>query len=264
MDLKLKILKIYEKNKFSANDKEIFLEFRSLLNKGEIRAANKEDGRWVTNNWVKKGIIAGFKMGNIVRYGNFYDKDTFPLQDIAGKKNVRFVPGGSAIREGSFIGNDVILMPPMYINVGAFVDSGSMIDSHALVGTCAQVGKNVHLSAASQLGGVLEPISSNPVIIEDNVFIGGNCGIYEGIIVEENAIIAAGVTITAGTPIFDAVNNKFLCKVNNITIIPKKAVVVPGSRKFKNNPDFSVYCPIIIKYRDKMTDRSVLLEELLR
>ena len=175
------------------------------------------------------------------------------------------VPGGSSIREGAHIGENVILMPPMYINVGAYIDDGSMIDSHALVGTCAQVGKNVHLSAASQLGGVLEPIGANPVIVEDNVFIGGNCGIYDGVIIEQNAIIAAGVIITGSTPVFDSVNNHFLTKDENDSLhIPQEAVVVPGTRKMKNNNDFSIYCPIIIKYRDEKSNIAVTLEDALR
>ncbi len=265
MSLKSRIIELYSKTEFSENDKKLFLEFRNGLNSGVIRAAEKINGKWITNDWVKKGILAGFKMGKIVQLGSFMDKDTYPVQDLTNRKNVRIVPGGSSIREGAHIGENVIMMPPMYINVGAFIDDGSMIDSHALVGTCAQIGRNVHLSAASQIGGVLEPISANPVIIEDNVFIGGNCGIYEGVIIEQNAIIAAGVTITGGTPTFDAVNNKFLKKdENNSLHIPVNAVVVPGSRKLKSNNDFSIYCPIIIKYRDEKSDRSVVLEEALR
>ena len=265
MSFKTQIIELYNRTEFSENDKELFLEFRNGLNSGEIRAAEKIDGKWITNNWVKKGILAGFKIGKIVKSGSFMDKDTYPVQDLTTRDNIRIVPGGSSIREGAHIGKSVIMMPPMYINVGAFIDDGSMIDSHALVGTCAQIGKNVHLSAASQIGGVLEPISANPVIIEDNVFIGGNCGIYEGVIIEQNAIIAAGVTITGGTPVFDSVNNRFLTKdENNSLHIPEGAVVVPGSRKMKSNEDFSIYCPIIIKYRDEKSDRSVILEEALR
>jgi len=265
MSLKSKILELYNKVQFTKNDKNLFFEFRNELKTGEIRAAEKIDGKWITNDWVKKGILAGFKMGAVVQQGNFMDKDTYPIQDITNRKNVRFVPGGSSIREGAYIGKNVVMMPPMYINVGAYVDDGSMIDSHALVGACAQVGKNVHLSAASQLGGVLEPISANPVIIEDNVFIGGNCGIYEGVIIEQNAIIAAGVIITSGTPVFDSVNNQFITKDENGSLhIPQGAVVIPGSRRMKSNEKFSIYCPIIIKYRDEKSDRSVTLEDALR
>ncbi len=265
MSLKSQILELYNKIEFSDIDKKLFLEFRNGLNTGEIRAAEKIDGKWTTNLWVKKGILAGFKMGKIVQLGTFMDKDTYPVQNITNRKNLRMVPGGSSIREGAHIGENVIMMPPMYINVGAYIDDGSMIDSHALVGTCAQVGKNVHLSAASQLGGVLEPLGANPIIIEDNVFIGGNCGIYEGVIIEENAIIAAGVTITGSTPVFDAVNDHFLTKDENGSLhIPQGAVVISGTRKMESNNDFSIYCPIIIKYRDEKSDRSVTLEDTLR
>jgi len=265
MSLKSQILELYDKTEFNEEDRSLFIEFRTGLNSGEIRAAEKINGNWITNDWVKKGILAGFKMGSIIQLGNFLDKDTYPAQNITDRKDIRLVPGGSSIREGSHLGKGVIMMPPMYINVGAYIDDGSMIDSHALVGTCAQVGKNVHLSAASQLGGVLEPISANPVIIEDDVFIGGNCGIYEGVIIEQNAIIAAGVIITSGTPVFDAVSDQFLKKDDNGTLrIPERAVVVPGSRKLKSNDEFSVYCPIIIKYRDAKSDRSVILENILR
>ena len=265
MSLKSQILELYNKIEFTEDDKNLFIKFRNGLNSGEIRSAEKINDKWITNDWVKKGILAGFKMGTVVQLGTFMDNDTYPVQDITNRKNVRLVPGGSSIREGAHIGENVIMMPPMYINVGAYVDDGAMIDSHALVGACAQVGKNVHLSAASQLGGVLEPISTNPVIIEDNVFIGGNCGIYEGVIIEQNAIIAAGVIITAGTPVFDAVNDQFLTKDENGSLhIPQGAVVIPGSRKMKSNEEFSIYCPIIIKYRDEKSDRSVTLEDALR
>ncbi|MEA2097128.1 MAG: 2,3,4,5-tetrahydropyridine-2,6-dicarboxylate N-succinyltransferase [Candidatus Cloacimonadota bacterium] len=265
MSLKSKILELYNIMEFTKNDKDLFLKFRNGLNSGEIRAAEKINGIWITNDWVKKGILVGFKIGAVVQQGNFTDKDTYPIQDITNRKNVRLVPGGSSIREGAYIGENVVMMPPMYINVGAYVDDGAMIDSHALVGACAQVGKNVHLSAASQLGGVLEPIGANPVIIEDNVFIGGNCGIYEGVIVKQNAIIAAGVIITAGTPVFDSINNHFLTKDENGSLhIPQGAVVIPGTRKMKSNDNFSLYCPIIIKYRDEKSDKSVTLEDTLR
>jgi len=263
--MKAEIIKLFNKNSFTKYDKELFLQFRNALNSGEIRAAEKLDGKWITNDWVKKGILVGFKMGKIVKLGEFLDKETYPKQDLSQRKNIRLVPGGSSVREGAYIGNNVIMMPPMYVNVGAYVDEGSMIDSHALVGTCAQIGKNVHLSAASQIGGVLEPISASPVIIEDNVFIGGNCGIYEGVVIERNAIIAAGVIITSGTPVFDATRDKYISKEKKDALrIPANAIVVAGSRKLKSNKNFSVYCPIIIKYRDNKSDRSVILEDILR
>ena len=265
MNLKEKILELWKKDKFTKADRAIFEEFKHDLNEGKIRAAEKIDGKWIVNTWVKKGILIGFKMGKIVPLGYFWDKDTFPVQDLSAKINVRIVPGGSSVRDGVFIGKNVVMMPPMYVNVGAYVDDGTMIDSHALVGSCAQVGKNVHLSAASQLGGVLEQIGANPVIIEDDVFIGGNCGIYEGVIVERKAIIAAGVILTAGTPVYDSVNKCFIKKdTNKPLIIPERAVVVSGSRPLKSNPEFSIYCPIIIKYRDEKSEISITLEEALR
>lgn len=270
MNLKNKILKLWEKDKFSNADRKIFEEFKQELNNGKIRAAGKIEGKWIVNTWVKKGILIGFRMGKIVKMPvskikYFVDKDTFPTRDFAPSENIRIVPGGSSVRDGVFIGKNVVMMPPMYVNVGAYVDDGAMIDSHALVGSCAHVGKNVHLSAASQLGGVLEPIGANPVIIEDDVFIGGNCGIYEGVIVEREAIIAAGVIITAGTPVYDSVNKCFIKKdKNNPLIIPERAVVVSGSRPLKSNPEFSIYCPIIIKYRDEKSETSITLEEALR
>ncbi|MCD4796650.1 MAG: 2,3,4,5-tetrahydropyridine-2,6-dicarboxylate N-succinyltransferase [Candidatus Cloacimonetes bacterium] len=265
MRLKKYIIELFDKQQFSTSDFATFNEFKIALNSGDIRAAEFIDGEWRTNDWVKKGILAGFRMGKIIKMGAFKDKDTFPIQDFINRNDIRLVPGGSSVRDGAYIGRNVVMMPPMYINVGAYVDEGTMIDSHALVGTCAQVGKNVHLSAASQLGGVLEPIGANPVIIEDNVFIGGNCGIYEGVIVKTKAIIAAGVILTSGTPVYDAVNDCFLeRKEGKSVMIPERAVVVAGSRPLKANPKFSIYCPIIIKYRDEKSDRSVTMEEELR
>ncbi|MCD4650728.1 MAG: 2,3,4,5-tetrahydropyridine-2,6-dicarboxylate N-succinyltransferase [Candidatus Cloacimonetes bacterium] len=257
-----------EKKDWSQANLELFFEFREGLSRGKYRAAVRENGVWKTQQWVKKGILLGFRMGTIVEmpYSNskiFLDKSTFPERQLSLTDKVRIVPGGSSVREGAYVGSSVILMPPMYINVGAYVDDGSMIDSHALVGTCAQVGKHVHLSAGSMLGGVLEPMGANPVIVEDNVFIGGNCGLYEGVIVRQSAIIAAGVVITSGTPVYDAVNKCYLIKSPAFEI-PANAVVVSGSRPLKSNPEFSVYCPIIIKYRDEKTETSVVLEECLR
>jgi len=270
MDLKQKIIELFEKENISEADRQIFEEFKANLNLGKIRAAEKKEGKWIVNEWVKKGILVGFKMGKIIKMPvskmkYFLDKDTFPTRDFFLEDNIRIVPGGSAVRDGAFIGKNVVMMPPMYVNTGAYIDEGTMIDSHALVGSCAQVGKRVHLSAAAQLGGVLEPIGANPVIIEDDVFIGGNCGIYEGVIIKRKAIIAPGTIITAGTPVFDAVKNEFLPKEKRkAVVIPENAVVVSGSRPLKTNPQFSVYCPIIIKYRDEKSDSSVVLEDALR
>jgi 2,3,4,5-tetrahydropyridine-2-carboxylate N-succinyltransferase len=262
IDLKTKILEFWQKEDFSTTDRELFDEFLASLENGTIRAAEKIDGSWQVNSWVKKGILTGFKIGKNIEIGKYFrDKDTYPIQNLQFRDDVRLVPGGSAVRRGSFIGKNVILMPPVYVNTGAYVDSGSMLDSHALVGSCAQVGKNVHLSAAAQLGGVLEPISAKPVIIEDNVFIGGNCGIYEGVEVHEYAVLAAGVIITASTKIYDSTKKEFLPQNG---YVPAKAVVVPGSRPLHGHNGFSTYCPIIIKYRDEKTSSSVALENSLR
>ncbi|MCF7913267.1 MAG: 2,3,4,5-tetrahydropyridine-2,6-dicarboxylate N-succinyltransferase [Candidatus Cloacimonetes bacterium] len=249
---------------------KIFPDFLTGLEDGSIRSARKTEAGWITNTWVKKGILLGFKLGTIIEYKisdtkSFLDKSTFPERSFTTADNIRIVPGGSSVRRGAHIGKSVIMMPPMYVNVGAFIDDGSLIDSHALVGTCCQVGKNVHISAATQLGGVIEPIGANPVIIEDNVFIGGNCGIYEGVIIRENAIIAAGVIITAGTPVYDAVKGEFLPKqTGKPVIIPSGAVIISGTRKLTDHPDFAAYCPIIIKYRDTKSNSSVELEEFIR
>ena len=270
MDLKDYILTLWDKDSFTESDKKIFNEFKQALNTGQVRAAEKVHQEWKVNEWVKKGILIGFKMGKIVKMpvsnnSYFLDKETYPTRSFDVSDSIRIVPGGSSIRDGAYIGKNVVMMPPMYVNVGAYIDDGSMIDSHALVGSCAQVGKNVHLSAASQLGGVIEPIGARPVIIEDDVFIGGNCGLYEGVIVKSQAIIAAGVIITTGTPVYDAVNSRFLDKEpGKPVIIPERAVVVPGSRPLKSNKEFSLYCPIIVKYRDTKSETSVTLENLVR
>lgn len=252
---------------------DFFSEFRTALEKGELRAAEKKVNEWKVNEWVKESIMLGFKIGVLVEIKSgifsFYDKDTLPLQNISLQNKIRIVPGGTSIRSGSYVAEGTILMPPAYINIGAYVDSGCMIDSHALVGSCAQVGKNVHLSAASQIGGVLEPIGALPVIVEDNVFIGGNCGIYEGTIIKQNAVIGTGVILNASTPVFDNTTGEFIKKTGDKTLtIPENAVVIAGSRpitsgKGKEN-GIHLYCPVIIKYRDNKTNSSVTLEELLR
>jgi 2,3,4,5-tetrahydropyridine-2,6-dicarboxylate N-succinyltransferase len=271
MDLQKQIEKIFEKTQNYTNEEiTIFHEFKMQLNDGKIRACEKVKEDWLVNTWIKKGILIGFRMGILTEmngdhYQKFFDKDTFPLKKFRIDDKVRIVPGGTSIRDACYIAPGVTIMPPAYVNAGAYIDEGCMIDSHALVGSCAQVGKNVHLSAAAILGGVLEPIGNNPVIIEDNVFIGGNTGLYEGVIVKEGAIIAAGTIITAGTPVYDAVNKKYLSKsVGKAVIIPSYAVVVPGSRELASHPGFHAYCPIIIKYRDAKSDRSVELEMDLR
>lgn len=249
-------------------------KFIGLLNSGDIRAAEPIGGDWKINTWVKQGILLLFKYGknidqSINKSFNFFDKHTLPLKPMDLSDGVRLVPGGSAIRTGSYVSPSVICMPPMYINIGAYVDSGSLIDSHALVGTCAQVGKNVHISAAAQIGGVLEPIGSRPVIIEDNAMIGGNCGVYEGVMVKRNAVLGSGVILTASTPLYDLVNETVIkSSSESPLVVPEGAVVVAGSRKIKGDfaAEFglSLYSPIIVKYRDEKTSARTALEDYLR
>jgi len=253
----------------------VFDEFKRTLNRGEVRAASRDQGgRWVTHQWVKQGILLGFRLGAIKDYSindnfRFFDKDTYPLKQLRETDGVRVVPGGSSVRDGAFLGHGVTIMPPAYINVGAFVDNGTMIDSHALVGSCAQVGKRCHISAAAQIGGVLEPVGALPVIIEDEVLVGGNCGVYEGAIVRERAILASGVILTGSTPVYDAVRGEVYRRGESGPLeIPAGAVVVPGSRAITVGPakdwGLSVYTPIIVKYRDEKTEASVKLEDFLR
>ena len=259
---------------FTADHYALFDEFKAQLNTGEARAAEKVDGAWKVNFWVKQGILLGFRLGRIENFslGNqfrFFDKHTYPLKRITADDGIRIVPGGSSIRDGCFIGRGVTCMPPMFVNAGAYVDDNTMIDSHALVGSCAQVGKRVHISAAAQIGGVLEPIGSLPVIIEDDVLIGGNCGVYEGAIIRERAVLAAGTIITGGTPVYDLVNDTYYRKTEEAALeIPAGAVVVAGTRAVTKGRGaelgLSVYTPIIVKYRDEKTDASVKLEDFLR
>jgi 2,3,4,5-tetrahydropyridine-2-carboxylate N-succinyltransferase len=251
-----------------------FRRLMAALNAGTVRAAEKRaDGTWQANAWVKRGILLGFQLGRIARTDSgpfpFYDKDTFPLRAVGSADGIRIVPGGSAIRDGCFIGSAVVCMPPMYINVGAYVGDGTMVDSHALVGSCAQIGRRVHLSAAAQIGGVLEPAGALPVIIEDEVLIGGNCGIYEGTIVRERAVLAPGTLLSGGTAVFDLVRDRIYRRDGEQPLeIPAGAVVVPGARPVTSGPGkaagISLYAPVIVKYRDEKTETSVRLEELLR
>lgn len=251
-----------------------FEEFRAALTAGSIRAAEKVDGIWRTNAWVKKGILLGFRIGVLVESGEpnvlrFVDKDTYPLRKFTVEDRVRVVPGGSSVRAGAYVAPSVVCMPPMYINVGAYVDEGSMVDSHALVGSCAQVGKRVHLSAAAQIGGVLEPINASPVIIEDDVLVGGNCGVYEGTQVGARAVLGAGVILTRSTPLFDLAHGTIHRSGETGPLrVPDGAVVVPGSRAINKGKaadwGLSLYTPVIVKYRDERTDRGVELEDILR
>jgi 2,3,4,5-tetrahydropyridine-2-carboxylate N-succinyltransferase len=254
-------------------DIERFHETIAGLESGKVRVAEKVDGEWKVNSWVKEVILSGFRLGKLADMSQgqfpFFDKDTMPVRRFTAENGVRIVPGGSSVRSGAYLAPSVIMMPPAYVNVGAYVDEGTMIDSHALVGSCAQVGKHVHLSAASQLGGVLEPVGALPVIIEDNVFIGGNCGIYEGTIVKENAVIGTGVVINASTAIYDAVNGGYIrANENGQIVVPAGAVVVAGSRPVTKGPGseqgIHLYCPVIVKYRDDKTSGSITLEDMLR
>jgi 2,3,4,5-tetrahydropyridine-2,6-dicarboxylate N-succinyltransferase len=253
---------------------QLFNEFKFFLNRGEVRAAEKINGEWQPHPWVKKGILLGFRLGlvedfSINTHFRFFDRNTFPLKKFGVNDGVRVVPGGSSIRDGAFIGKGVVCMPPMFVNVGAHVDDGTLIDSHVLVGSCAQIGRRVHLSAGAQIGGVLEPVGALPVIIEDDVFIGGNCGIYEGAIVKHRAVIGAGVILTGSVQVYDAVKETvYRRRANSPLAIPENAVVVPGSRPLPGtwgrSEGLSVTTPIIVKYRDEKTDAATALEAALR
>lgn len=278
MSIEKDINKLFEKSKFSAAENKkaesVFKELIKLLNSGKVRSAEKVNSEWKANGWVKKGILLGFRIGklkdiSINKNFKYFDKHTLKLKAIKLSDGIREVPGGSSIRDGCYVGKGVICMPPMYINIGAYVDDGSLIDSHALVGSCAQLGKNIHLSAAAQIGGVLEPINSVPVIIEDDVMIGGNAGIYEGTIVSRRAVIGAGCVITGSTPVYDSVKGTIYKKTKEQPlVIPENAVVVAGSRPLKSqygiDNNLSIYTPVIIKYRDERTDAATALEESLR
>ena len=254
--------------------RQIFLDFRDELTQGKIRAAEKISGQWTVNVWVKRGILLGFRLGELSEMAqdsslSFVDKDTFPARRFTVRDRVRVVPGGSSVRLGAYVAPTVICMPPMFINVGAYVDEGTMVDSHALVGSCAQIGKHVHLSAAAQIGGVLEPVNAAPVVIEDDVLVGGNCGVYEGTLVRARAVLGAGTILTRSTPLYDIVRNEIYRATEDKPLeVPENAVVVPGSRAIKKGQaaewNLSLYTPVIVKYRDEKTDRGIELEEWLR
>jgi 2,3,4,5-tetrahydropyridine-2,6-dicarboxylate N-succinyltransferase len=257
---------------------QLFDAFKQALNHGEARAAEPDASAptgWRANGWVKKGILAGFRMGAVAELPSgaggqrFFDRATFPVREIQMGDLVRVVPGGSSIRDGAFIGKGVICMPPMFINVGAYVASGTMIDSHALVGSCAQVGKNCHISAAAQLGGVLEPVGALPVIIEDEVMVGGNCGVYEGTVVKKGAVLGSGTLLNRSTPVYDLVKDAlYTAKGDDPLVIPEGAIVVPGARAVSQPAGqkwgLSLYAAVIVKYRDEKTESRVQLEDLLR
>src|SRR5882724_508295 len=262
-------------SEFTAADRAVFDEFKAQLNRGEIRAAERQpDLTWSVNTWVKQGILLGFRMGQLIDMSlspplRFFDKDTYAVRPTTVADNVRIVPGGSSIRDGAYVAPGVVCMPPMYVNVGAYVDEGSMIDSHALVGSCAQIGKRVHLSAAAQIGGVLEPVGALPVIIEDETLVGGGCGVYEGTLVRERAVLAPGTILTGSTPVYDLVRDQVYRRDGDRPLeIPAGAVVVPGARGAPGAAaarwGISLYAPVIVKYRDEKTDAATLLEEYLR
>jgi 2,3,4,5-tetrahydropyridine-2-carboxylate N-succinyltransferase len=258
--------------------RSIFAELRAALSQGSVRAAEPDPafpGGWRVNAWVKQGILIGFRFGRVVDssadHGRwpFFDKDTLPLKPLGVDAGVRIVPGGSTVRDGAFIGQKVICMPPMYINIGAYVGDETLVDSHALVGSCAQIGRRVHLSAAAQIGGVLEPVGALPVIVEDDVLVGGNCGVYEGAIVKRRSVLAAGTIITGSTPVYDLPNGRIIrAEPGAPLVIPEGAVVVPGARQVTTGrgPEWglSLATPVIVKYRDEQTDARTALEEGLR
>jgi 2,3,4,5-tetrahydropyridine-2,6-dicarboxylate N-succinyltransferase len=257
---------------------QLFGEFKDALNAGAIRAAEPDQARasgWRVNAWVKKGILLGFRMGKIVDMSidasrqPFFDKSTYPVKVFSAQSGVRIVPGGSSIRDGCYVGKSVICMPPMYINAGAYVDEGTTVDSHALIGSCAQIGKKCHISAAAQIGGVLEPVGALPVIVEDEVMIGGNCGVYEGTIIKKRAVLGTGTLINRSTPIYDLVTGDIhSARADEPLVVPENAVVVAGSRAISQGRgkdwNLSLYTPVIVKYRDAKTDVKVQLEDLLR
>jgi 2,3,4,5-tetrahydropyridine-2-carboxylate N-succinyltransferase len=278
--LQAEIERLYDEKPAAYSDAHfrLFAEFKAALNEGRARAAEPDPDSptgWRVNQWVKKGILLGFRMGRIVDLSvdstrqPYFDKSTYPVKQFTASSGVRIVPGGSSIRDGCYIGKGVTCMPPMFINVGSYVDDGTMIDSHALVGSCAQVGRNCHISAASQIGGVLEPVGAMPVIVEDEVLVGGNCGIYEGVIVKRRAVLGTGTILNASTPVYDLVRNTvYRATAEQPLVIPEEAVIVAGSRAVSSSPGkewgISVYTPVIVKYRDGRTDSRIQLEDLLR
>jgi 2,3,4,5-tetrahydropyridine-2-carboxylate N-succinyltransferase len=278
--LQAEIERLYDEKPTAYSDAHfrLFAEFKAALNEGRARAASPDPDSptgWRVNQWVKKGILLGFRMGGVIDMSidasrqPYFDKSTYPVKQLTAASGVRIVPGGSSIRDGCYIGKGVTCMPPMYINAGSYVDDGTMIDSHALVGSCAQVGKNCHISAASQIGGVLEPVGAMPVIVEDDVLVGGNCGVYEGVIVKRRAVLGTGTILNASTPVYDLVRNTvYRATAEQPLVIPEEAVIVAGSRAVTSSPGkqwgISVYTPVIVKYRDTRTDSRIQLEDLLR
>ncbi len=263
---------------YTEEHRRTFEEFKGALNRGEVRAAEPDAASktgWRTNAWVKKGILLGFRMGKVVDMSvdrvrqPFFDKDTYPVKAVTVASQVRIVPGGSSIRDAAYVGRGVTCMPPMFVNAGAYVGDGTMIDSHALIGSCAQVGRNCHISAGAQIGGVLEPIGAMPVIIEDEVMVGGNCGVYEGVVVKRRAVLGSGVILNGSTAVYDLVREQIYAATDSSPLmIPEEAVVVPGSRAVSHPAgqrwSLSLYTPVIVKYRDAKTNERVQLESLFR
>lgn len=277
LELQKKIEIEYNRKSPTSRTEKLVGHFLELLDRGEIRAAEIDSttkSGWRVNPWVKQGILLAFRIGRIteMRLGEnnvFFDKHNLPTKSLKINSGVRIVPGGSSIRRGAFVASGVVIMPPAYVNIGAYVDSDTMLDSHTLVGSCAQVGRRVHLSAGAQIGGVLEPVGAMPVIIEDEVMIGGNSGIYEGTVIKRHAVIGAGCILTGSTPVYDLVRKEVYRKEKDTPlIIPEGAVVVPGSRRTSNSfaklNGISLYTPVIVKYRDERTDAATVLESLLR
>jgi 2,3,4,5-tetrahydropyridine-2-carboxylate N-succinyltransferase len=278
--MRTEIEKLFEQKPaaYSEADFALFARFKQALNDGVLRSAEPDPSApsgWRVNAWVKKGILVGLRMGTVVNMSPdparlpMFDKATYPVKRVGPENGIRIVPGGSSIRDGSYIGKGVICMPPMFINAGAWVDEGTMIDSHALVGSCAQVGKNCHISAAAQIGGVIEPVGALPVIVEDEVLVGGNCGIYEGTVVKRRAVLGSGTILTRSTPVYDVVRGEvYTATDDEPLVIPEDAVVVPGSRAMARGHGkewgLSLYTPVIVKYRDSKTDARVQIETLLR
>lgn len=278
--MKIQIERLFDENpaSYTEEQRRLFQQFKDALNSGEIRAAEPNPASatgWSVNAWVKKGILLGFRVGAIVDMSvdaarqPFFDKSTYPVKILTAASGVRIVPGGSSIRDACYIAKGVTCMPPMYVNVGAYVDEGTMIDSHALVGSCAQIGKKCHISAASQIGGVLEPVGAMPVIVEDDVLIGGNCGVYEGTVVKRRAVLGTGTILNRSTPVYDVVTGEVhTAGPDEPLVIPENAVVVAGSRAISRGRgkdwNLSLYTPVIVKYRDAKTDAKIQLEDLLR
>lgn len=280
MDLKTQIEKLFDEkpSSYTEDHVRLFQQFKDALNRGEVRAAEPDPAvrsGWRVNGWVKKGILLGFRIGSIVDMSidsvrqPWFDKATYPVKRVKAGDGIRIVPGGSSIRDGCYVGRGVTCMPPMYINVGAYVGEGTMVDSHALIGSCAQIGSNCHVSAAAQIGGVLEPVGALPVIIEDEVLAGGNCGVYEGTVVKRRAVLGTGVILNRSTPVYDVVKGEVYAATDDEPlVIPEEAVVVAGSRAISRGPGkdwgISLYTPVIVKYRDAKTDAKIQLEDVLR